>query len=164
MGEPILSIFSIERLYPTFKALSYLDFCCKSDTRISERLQHNDLASSVMGHDWGQFLLQTTTTFITGLSPDIFILRMCKVQATPLGFQMPPSHSNSLVISSFEKSHEPNYVSGQWLKLAVYCPKPGMEGVNFTHLYIYHFWPNNSPFRLLTVPWAINQGTESRET
>ena len=73
MGEPILSCFRVERLYPTFKAaLSYLDFCCKSDARISECLQHTDLASSVMGHDWGQFLLQTTTTFITCLSPDIF--------------------------------------------------------------------------------------------
>jgi len=110
-----------------------------------------------MGHDWGQFLLQTTTTFITCLSPEIFILMMCKVQATPLGFQMPPWHSNSLVISSFEKNHEPSHVSGQWLKLAVYCPKPGMEGVNFTHLYIYHFWPNNSPFRLLTVPYINHQ-------
>lgn len=122
----LLPFFSAEKLYP-FGAvlLGFLQKWHKNfrtpSTHWSGIFCHGSWLRSVFGTDDFHRLFQRW----------YLLWRMRKVQATSLGFQIPPWHSNSLVISSFERSHEPSSAKlYQWLQLAVCCRKPERKGIS----------------------------------
>lgn len=125
MFTNLLPFFSAENLYPFGAVL--LGFLQKwhknfrtSSTHWSGIFCHGSWLRSVFG----------TNDFHRLFKRWYLLWRVRKVQATSLGFQIPPWHSNALVLSSLERSHEPSYISGWKLKLTVFCRKPGMKGIS----------------------------------